>query len=202
MKILKAIETISNLFSNQKEASAPEVSDYVKAVYPLICLTKKSIADNQLQREFGEDPIEELKRLAYRMSYAKDIKLDLAIECATAMASMKKGYTIKPLFNGDFIAKRDGVKAYVRVLPYIDSLLYKSADGITREDIDELILQKNEHGCSAAIYLSFGRTTLDTRFYSKANEVFGVDALSLLSLLKVNRTNTNHNRIVGELVAA
>jgi hypothetical protein len=161
----------------------PTYNPYMRAVHPLFGLMKKSQGINEFKRDQGLEPIYEMKAFASTFLEKENTALELAIKSAQALYKMHKGYKIKPLPNGDFIATRNGASAYVRSLPYVESLFYKGAETVSNEDINELAELKDLHNCSAAVYLSFSHSGLEQKFYCKTKDVFGLDGLTLFTLL-------------------
>jgi len=202
MKTLNPLTLLKNIFTSEQAAPVKaEKSDYLKAVYPLFGLIKRSKEQNKVKREQGFEPMTELRYVAEQMS-GDDAALNLAIKSAVALSKLKKGYVIKPLPCGDFIATREDVSVYVRATPYIESLFCLDAERLTREDIDDIVEEKQKYNCSAAIYLSFGISSLEMKFYSKTKDIFGIDGLSLIGLLQeggfVETPNqTTENRLVA-----
>lgn len=176
-------------------------SDFKKTVYPLFGLMKKSKEINNHKRKQGIEPYKEMKEYAFKYLNEDNSQLTLAINSAKALTNMHKGYQVKPLPSGDFIATRDGVSAYVRALPYIQSLFTPDADRVSVNDIDELVALKKQFKCSAAVYLSFSTTGLEERFHCKNKDVFGLDGLTLFSLIKDNQFK-NFAEYIEQQVAA
>jgi hypothetical protein len=155
----------------------------MRAIHPLFGLMSKSKGINEFKREQGSEPKNEMKTFALTFLGQDNIDQTVAIQSADAFEALRKGYTTKMLPNHDFIASRDGVSAYVRALPYVESLFYKGAETVSNEDINELAELKDLHNCSAAVYLSFSHSGLEQKFYCKTKDVFGLDGLTLFTLL-------------------
>jgi len=201
-KIISIAQVLLGKFTKEENTQVHEHSDYKKTVYPLFGLMNKSKKINLYKREQGIDPIHEMKAFASEFLDDKDASLQLAIKSAEALSALRKGYSIKPLTNGDFIATRENVSAYVRALPYIESLFHRAADTISVDDINELAELKEQHNCSAAIYLSFSHSNLEQKFYCKAKDVFGLDGLTLLTLLTTGHYEKENDYITQHKIAA
>jgi len=182
-KLISIAQVLRRMFAKEANIQVQEHSDYKKAVYPLFGLMSKSKEINKHKRDQEIEPIYEMKAFASEFFSGEDAALKLAIKSAEALSALRRGYSIKSLPGGDFIATRENVSAYVRALPYVESLFHRSADTISVDDINELAELKAQHNCSAAIYLSFSHSNLEQKFYCKAKDVFGLDGLTLFTLL-------------------
>ena len=196
MTFKKLFTSIEQLLANSfTKEQAPIINEYKRAVYPLFGLVKKSREINAFKRAQDINPLHEMKAYASEFLEDKDIALTLAIKSAYAFENMHKGYTIEPLETGDFIASRDCVSVYVKALPCVESLFYRGADTVSVEDIHELSELKNQHKCSAAVYLSFSHTGNAEKSHCKVKDVFGLDGLTLFSLLNEGQYNKHSDYI-------
>lgn len=163
----QSVETLS--YSKEKK----EPSNFLKAVYPLINVSKDAMGNYKPVTLFD-----------YALEQEKKAHIELAIDTAVAMTKLTNGYTVKPLKNGDFIAKRESVSAYVKVLSEAERLLNKEHSSITKNDIDELVAEKERYGCDAVILISLACLPLEEKFYGKVNDVFGLTGYDFIELLE------------------
>jgi hypothetical protein len=175
MSLTNIITNIVRLFEteNKSTVTAKQTpNNYKKAVYPLINVTKDA-KGKYSRAEFN----------SFALGKLESSDQDLAIETALAMKNLYKGYNIKPLRSGDFIISRENTSAIVRVKGLAESVFYIAAEGLTREDIDELVAEKNNYQCDVAIMVTIPSTPHEIQYYSKFNDVFGMSGYDLMELL-------------------